>query len=288
MLNKKALLVQLSISIWDGKNTDAEAERTVAEKYQVDSKVGKYRKQLIHHGKGLLDDVHRAAGALRAGHYKRTAYWSEGEQILPTKGFWAYQQWMKTAKPSFEEARKNFLEEYSEAWPKFALDQQAFLKNLWNIQDYPIPSAMALKFDVKVDFRPVPDRGDFRVELDEETLEGMRNELQQASDERLAESMKDVWRRLYCTIRKVHSKLSIPVGNEGGIFRNSLIENVQEMVDLLPSLNVSGDPHLDTLLNEVKTSIASASPEDLREDGKFREQVATEAEKILEKMRGYV
>lgn len=288
MLNKKALLIQLSISTWDGKSTDSEAEKTVAEKYNVDVKVGRYRKQLVHSSKWLLDDVHRSAGALRAGHYKRTAYWSEGEQILPTKGFWPYQEWMKKAKPEFEEARKRFLDEYSNNWPSFALAQQSHLKNLWNIQDYPIPLAMEQKFSVRVDFRPVPDRGDFRVELDEDSLEHMRNELQKASDERLTQSMKDVWRRLYCTIQKVQAKLVIPVGQTGGIFRNSLIENVQEMVDLLPSLNVAGDPHLDEMLASIKKEIAFTDVDSLREDGLYREDVAQKAEEILEKMRGYV
>ena len=72
--------------------------------------------------------------------------------------------------------------------------------------------------------------------------------------------------------RKAHERLSDPTG----IFRDSLIGNIDELVGLLPILNVANDPQLDDLATNLRLSVFGVTPEVLRAGGQFRAAKAQE------------
>ncbi len=75
------------------------------------------------------------------------------------------------------------------------------------------------------------------------------------------------------------------------IFRNSMIDNIRDLVDIVPRLNIFQDPDLAHLCDEVKTRIANVDPNELRPSASFnhatRTQVKNDADALLEKFSGY-
>jgi hypothetical protein len=71
-------------------------------------------------------------------------------------------------------------------------------------------------------------------------------------------------------------------------FRASILSNIQEVVAMLPDLNVTDDPHLTKMSKDITAMLKGLDPEMLRGDPLQRKKVAKNADDILRKMKGYV
>ena len=68
-----------------------------------------------------------------------------------------------------------------------------------------------------------------------------------------------------------------------------MIGTVQELVEILPSLNVLNDPKIAAMIKQTEKEICSVSDvKALRNDPKYRKEVAKSADAILKSMKGYV
>jgi predicted DNA-binding transcriptional regulator YafY len=73
-----------------------------------------------------------------------------------------------------------------------------------------------------------------------------------------------------------------------GVFRDSTVRNLEEIVDLLPGLNLLDDPDLEAMRLDVKARLAGYDPKDLRKDTAVRAEAAREANEIMERMAGFM
>jgi hypothetical protein len=95
--------------------------------------------------------------------------------------------------------------------------------------------------------------------------------------------MEDCWTRLHGVVSSMAERLSDPEK----IFRDSLVENVVELVDLLPRLNLTGDSRLEDMRQVVAKKLTRHDPQTLRENQHVRKETAKAAEDILQAMAGY-
>ena len=75
------------------------------------------------------------------------------------------------------------------------------------------------------------------------------------------------------------------------VFRDSMIENIRNLVDIVPRLNIFGDDTLARLCEQVKDKIAGVEPDSLRPSRSFdpaaRARVKCDAEALMEQFAGY-
>ena len=75
------------------------------------------------------------------------------------------------------------------------------------------------------------------------------------------------------------------------VFRDSMIENIRGLVDVVPRLNIFGDDRLARLCEQVKEKIASVEPDVLRPSRAFdpaaRARVKRDADALMEQFAGY-
>src|SRR6185436_1794409 len=108
-------------------------------------------------------------------------------------------------------------------------------------------------------------------------------DVDEAVESAVKAARNDLWQRLIDPVRHLVNRLS----DEDGHFKNSLIGNITEIIDLIPALNVTGDAKLERFRAEVHALIAGLTPQTLRDDKFTRKEVAEQAEAILSKMEGY-
>ncbi|NJL73622.1 MAG: hypothetical protein HC888_19950, partial [Candidatus Competibacteraceae bacterium] len=94
-----------------------------------------------------------------------------------------------------------------------------------------------------------------------EIAEDTRRELAAVADARVAEAVKratlDLYRRLGQTVGRMAERL----GDEKNIFRDSLVSNLSELLDLIPALNVTGDPTLERLRADAAAVFTRIDPQ---------------------------
>ena len=65
----------------------------------------------------------------------------------------------------------------------------------------------------------------------------------------------------------------------------SLIKNIEDAVDVLPSLNITNDPEINRLINDVKSKFTGIDVDDLKKDEKARAVVAKQASTVLDDIK---
>lgn len=279
-LNDRALLVQLNISQWTARKYDKRVTQEIANTHGASTQVGRYNKSLLA-ANDYLSNVHAMAGAIRTDFYHNTLAWGiEGTRLLPTANYLAFTAKYRKYKSDWDNAVTTFLIEY----PTLKHEARMFLPNgLYNEEDYPDVRELGNKFRMDMAVFPIP-ADDFRVNLSNDEIDSIRSDVSRRVQEAQAGAMREVWQRLYDKVKHMADKLTALNTNEKARLHDSTIVNIRELCDLLPSLNVTDDPHLEAMRQQVEASLAATTTEDLRNDKDYRDHTASEAQRILDAM----
>jgi len=101
---------------------------------------------------------------------------------------------------------------------------------------------------------------------------------------------RELWHRLYEAVEHMADRLAAYKVTDDGVehpFRDTVVTNLVKLVDVLPKLNVTRDPELDRLAEQVRASLL-VDPQGLRQSDSVRTETAKRAAEIASKMAGYM
>jgi hypothetical protein len=272
-LTERALLVALNISEWRGRRRDQEVTDRIARENGADRKAGCYTKALVP--KTYLAKIGTVRNEARACHHELTLPWcDDGLRILPVDLHLDFMERFRVLRGRFYDAVSEFLAAYDEA----KVAARKALGSLYREADYPSSSRLRRAFELEVRLQPLPTGHDWRIDLPEATVDRIRVEL----EERLAQAQRLAMADLYQRLADVVSRMATTLAEPGKIFRNSLVGNVRELCNLLPSLNLARDEDLAALTREIETRLARLQPSLLRLDPASRQSAAVDAAALLE------
>ena len=285
MIQISSMLVDLNISMWTGRKQDKQVSEEIDAAKSTKTKAGNYHKKLLA-GTARLDDIHKLVTGIRIWHYTQTLPWSDGgSRLLPMKNFFDYKATLSDYETQFADAVDVFIKEY----PTLVSAAAFQLGDLFNPDEYPDAEKLRDKFRFRYVFLPVPDMGDFRVDVNEAHLTDLKAQYESFYQNKLSEAMQDAWDRLHECLSKMSEKLADAqtprVTKEGEvrtqIFRDSLITNAVELCDLLTKLNVTNDAKLEHARKQLEVTMMGVTPKDLREDDHMRLDVKSKVDQIL-------
>jgi hypothetical protein len=272
----KAMVVSLNISQSTFRKFDQRATSTVESTYATTEKVGNYNKKLLP-GAVELEEVHRIGRSIREYYYEQTLPWmNDGSRIISSRNYLDFTNAYRKRKGEWEQAVATFMHEY----PALRDEAKIKLGDLYAETDYPTVAQLAHKFSCEVAFMPVPDIGDFRVEVLDSEKEAFLNRMREVE----SNAMRECWRRLYDVVQHAVGKLQTP----GAQFKNTLIENITDMCKLLPRLNVTDDPELENMRRQVETLASKISPDMCRSSDGVRSAAASALADTMSKMSAYM
>lgn len=279
-LATKAVLVGIAIHGWQARKYDRKVSLEVAEKHAATSDAGRFNKHLLPGGAASYDAVHKKGRELRAFYYENTLPWSkDGQRILPTANYEKFSEGVRQLRREYEMLAREFVREY----PILKEDARLLLNGMFQESDYPPPSEMMDKFSVEIETLPLPVASDFRVELGNAEVERIQKELETRLEKEFANANKDLWTRLQNAVDNIVGRLSFPDSK----FHDTLISNLQDVVNLIPNLNVMDDANLESVRRRCEV-LTAHSPQTLREDTIVRAEVAKQAREISEIMDAYM
>jgi hypothetical protein len=276
MLSNRAMLVNLKISQWTARKLDRKASQSVETAFSTHGRVGNYTKDLLPTAKEL-DNIQRLAGNIRAFFYRNTLPWfSDGSRILSSKNYLDFINEFRKKRTEFDQAVSDFIQ----AYPNLRDAAKNSLGHLFIDGEYPVCSELKHTFSCEVSFMPMPDVQDFRTEILESEKQDFLNKMRDVEND----AAKECWERLYEVVTKATDKLK----NPNSVFRDSLIENITDMCQLLPKLNVTDDANLETMRQSIETVISSVSTLDVRKSVSVRHETAKRLDEITDKMSAFM
>jgi hypothetical protein len=271
------MLVELNISVWTGRKFDKGVSQEIDTQKHTTTRAGNYSKRLFA-DEPVFDAIQKYTGNARTYHYHATMPWSDsGLRLLTTSMFFDYQREITAMEAEFNRLVEAFLSNYD----KLVLQSQMKLGTLFNSDDYPPVEMVRDKFKFSVKFAPVPEVGDWRVNVGQEAEAILKESYANYYQSNLESAYADVWERTHEALTRMSEKLS---GEKKQIFRDTLVSNVMDMVDLLEKFNVTGDPKMRTAKHKLESVMLGITPDALREDDHLRHDVKGKVDSLLKEL----
>ena len=277
-VSSASMLVELSIGTWTGRKLDKRASESITSQSNAAKGVANVNKKLLGDC-AELDAVQKFVANTRNVHYASTAAWGDtGWRIVPTKRMiGGYHDQMTALQTEFFTLVDKFLSAYD--WE--ISQAQAKLGDLFNPDEYPSADKLRHKFRFSLNYMPLPESGDWRVDLERETIDTLKSHYEQYYTAQLGNMAKEVWGRAYDALSKMSERLDYGDDTTKKIFRDSLVENVMGIVDLLGDFNLTGDAQMTALKDRLEDALRGVTPEALREDAHLRAQTKREVDAII-------
>jgi hypothetical protein len=173
------------------------------------------------------------------------------------------------------------VEHFEREYPQLCVDAPMHLGAMYDPADYPSVNEMRSKFGFRTVFTPLPEAGDFRLDIANDDLELMKQQYETALNERVGEAMQSQWDKLHDMVARMSDKLVEPDGDDKRRWHDTFITNAREMCSMLTHLNVTKDPKLEEARRKLELAVHGVDIEDIKDDVIVREDVKEKLDAIL-------
>ena len=286
-LSRKAVLVAVNISQWSARKLDKKVTEKTNKLHKAKEDAGRFNKLLI--ADKHMDRITKCITKARSFHYEFTQPWTDkGPRILANVLFAKFADGFRPLKRDFNAAVDHFVEFY----PSFVAERREELGDMFVEADYPSVESIRSKFNCDMQVLPFPDVADFRSELDDEAVEEIVSQMNETASGVTDAVMRDTSERIIKYVGHMAKKLATykPSGGKDdpaeSTFRDSLVENVRDLAELLPAFNMTNDPRLSEIIVRIKDELCVEEADELRDNPVVRATVQKSADEIVAAVNG--
>lgn len=276
-ITSSSVLVELNISVWTANKLDRHTTNKLTADSNAATDAAQVRKNLMA-GTTMRKDIADFAASCRLWHNARTLPWADrGPRLLPTSLFMDYKTEANMRRDRFLRMRDNF----GAAYPNLVMSAQQHLGDLYDPNDYPDTNEVMSKFDFRLVFSPVPESGDFRLDIPQQELDAVRREYDNNFTTRVEEAMRTPWTRLHEMLSDMSAKLVEADGETKKRWHDTFLTNAQQMCGMLTHLNITQDPKLEEARRKLEEALVGVDMDGLKEEIEVRADLKARVDDIL-------
>jgi hypothetical protein len=279
-----ALIVEFNASVWTARKLDREVTRETNEAKSAAADASRTNKNLMA-GRSELETITKHVTKVRNFVTDNTSPWSNnGQRLLPNIKFIDFDKKMNTYKEEFDDLVKVFINIY----PTLITAQAMALGQMFNRADYPLVSDIVHRFAFTYDYFPVPESGDFRIDIGNDAAADIKQRLEKVATARVDAMLVDLKTRLKEHLERMADRLVTDTDPKTGApkrrkFHDTLVSSAYDLCDLVKGLNADHDPELLHTVKTLEAALSGTSAEGLRVDSIKRADVKKEVDALLGK-----
>ena len=261
-ISSAAMIVDFNASVWTARKKDRKASDDVTNMNAADKGVANVTKDLLG-GCDELIAVKRFAGNVRNIHYSMTMPWSDnGSRLLTTMQYFKYHEVMTDLQQEFERLVDDFLNVYE--WK--IMDAQAKLGAMFHRDEYPTRDSLRDKFGFRVSYIPLPDSGDFRIDIGNEAMATLRTQYETHYTQAIKTAMNDIWQKLYENLTTLARQLDVNEEGKGNKLYDSVFDRAIELTEMLRTCNVTQDSQMEAMRQRLEQAFQMSGERSLSLD----------------------
>ena len=258
-LASSCIQIDFSAGTWTGRKLDRKASDEVEIQNRAHPRMANVHKKLLGDCQELIA-IRKFVGNVRNSHYRMTLPWSDmGLRIIPTTKYFDYHKQMTEYQNEFYTMLDKFLGVYDWA----VIQAETTLGDMFNKNDYPTADTLRGKFNWRLSYIPMPDAGDFRVDIGNEQADAIREQCAEYYSTMFHQAIQEIAEPL----KNMSERLDYSNGEDKKVFRDTLVSNVTTAIDLL---GVTTDPKFVKIKQELDHAFTGITPDALREDPYLR------------------
>lgn len=233
--------------------------------------------EFLSAGKKLIDTKNPRFKAVTSVRNRARSYWSSISLPYPEPAIRLVRQdsleAFQNQMAEFQDDLKTAVERLNDEYADLKSAAEIRLGDLFNEHDYP-PSLLGL-FEMSWDF-PSIEPPDYLQQLNPQLYEQECRRVQARFDDAIQMAEQAFIDELSQLVSHLTERL---VGNDDGkpkVFRDTAVGNLREFFDRFQSLNVRSNDQLDGLVGQCQQIVQGVRPQELRDNGNLRQQVATQ------------
>jgi hypothetical protein len=271
----RGLLVGLTIKQWSGRKYDKDVTKEIDDTHQATDS-GRFNKLLV--SKDKLAEIRKITSQMTLVHRKYTLPWFyNGVAILPTANYLSYEGEMQGLKAEFDGKVNQLLRDYAMLIEEAKIN----LGTLFKPEDYPLTERdLRSKYKVEWSLQKLPDTEDFRVDLDEDTIEKIKEDAEEKIKETIDGARITLYSRLIEHLERFYTNMK-----DNKRFHDSSVYNMLEVIRLIPGMNITGDEKLSELSTRMGDYFSDINIAVLRTNKDARKKAAAVAKMFLESLR---
>ena len=281
-ISSSAMRVGLSISAPTMRKMDKKATREVISHNNARKGSANVSKKLIM--SNAHEDMTRLIAQIRAFHREQTVPWGDlGDRLVSNQNLIDYKNNMAQLEDEFWQLSQRTCDEYPQAVAQARLEVTG-LGYMFNESEYPSVEVLRRKFKFSLVFEAVPDVGDFRVDIGNQAASEMREQYKQVLSDRINAVHQDLAERLAEPLQRMSKGLDYHEGEKPSGFRDTLVDNVLSIVDLMRSCNLNGNAHIAGIQQDLRDTLKGVTPDGLRRDPNLRADTKRKVDAIIKNL----
>ena len=283
-LESQAMLVGLEIGKWSGRKTDKSVAAEVVTMKNADDGVVSVSKRVVP--SEALAKLTKITNTSRKFHKFHTVAWGDdGKRLLPVGKYEWYKNKMDDFKIEFEDLKIEFMRSYSD-WRDKA---KVGMGDLYNDGDYPTLDEIERMTYFDWTVNPVPSSNNLVMKLGQNQIQDIKDKIEKENNKHLEKVSTDLYNRIGEAVKLVRSRLTVNEDGKAAIIRQSVLDGLSKVAEVVPELNVMGDNNLSKLCEEVREMIDDVDATELRPheenfDLDKRKNLELELKEMSEKM----
>jgi hypothetical protein len=278
-ISSSALRVGLSISVPTMRKMDKRATSQVIAHNHAQKGAANVSKKLIR--SNSHEDMTKLVAQIRAFHRDQTVPWGDlGDRLVSNQALIDYKNNMAQLEDEFWDLAQLIIDDY----PQAVAQAQLQLGDMFNENEYPSVEQLRHKFKFSLVFEAVPDVGDFRVDIGNQAASEMREQYKQVLADRINAVKQDLAERLLEPLQRMSKGLDYAEGEKPTGFRDTLVDNVLSIVELMRTCNLSNDARLTDVQQQLRATLTGVTPDGLRRDPNLRARTKQNVDQIIKNL----
>ena len=304
-ISSASMLGAINIGVWEAHKPDRKtAEEVAISKGARSKRAATVRKHLFSECPAL-EAIKTLRGEVRTWFNTATLPWDDnGRRIITTAQYLNVTAQAARYQQRFEDLVRVFVGTYSAEISKQAFEIGA----LFDRTEYPPEADVAHKFRFSFTVEPVPESGDFRVDIGLAAAADLRDQYDKVMAERLNGAMADAWRRVKEQVEWVRERMEAIMAydpdaveeienrdDDGNLVSinikkkrrpklyDSMLEQGLSLTDLLKDLNVTNDPRLEEARQQLEAALSRIDMDSLKESTELQQATKNAMQDILDK-----
>ncbi|MEA3210950.1 MAG: hypothetical protein QOE70_4007 [Chthoniobacter sp.] len=271
----KALIVKVKITKLGQSEKDDELTAEIHNLHGMGDEAGRYTKAL--YPPGAFKEITSVEGKVRRYHKNQ-----QGKRlILSSLGWICPGPYVEDYHAKIRDLENEFypaVDRVKEKWPEILAECRRVQADHYDDDDYPPQERIREHFGFRLTMSPMPrttDIGDLDF-LCAERIDEIRSQVQSDVSRAAHDGAQQAMSRVLSLVGRISARLSQP----DPTVHDKLIEDLREMCDLAPGLNLANDPEVSQLIFACRAKLLTVSPETLRDSALQRRLVAGAARNI--------
>ena len=288
-IQHEAMLVDLSMGSWTATAFDKEATDELLDQKHANGKAARVRKTLV--APDRIKAIRKSSRRIRELHDLLTVPWNNrGERLLPVKNYDTYRNMVDAEMETRHSEVLAFCNGYQDA----IKEARHTLGDLFNEDDYDSVEEVRGSYFVEYSFSAIPDASHFIADIHEDEARRIRERVEKQTTARLQAGVSSLYGRIAEVLETMIGQID-PAndGDKAPRIYDSVLKRMRDVIDTIPNLNLTGDPDLTRICQELGQRLdgidmAQFRPKAKEYDPKLRQSVTSDLQGISQRLAGYM